>query len=49
MRQLQFKSGEGKSFRNVKCFDLPNGKWKSHMASIVAGYEHVFGADGEQD
>ena len=49
LRDLKFQAGQGKNFRNVRCFDLPNGKWKFHLTSIASGYEHVFGKDGEQD
>lgn len=47
--KIQLRAGERKKFRLVRCFDIENNDWKSHLATIAAGYEHVFGEDGEQD
>ena len=46
--KIELSPGEGKPFRQVRCFDLPNATYKTHLATITAGYEHAFGADGDQ-
>lgn len=49
LKKLLLKACDSKDFKEVKCFDLPNGTWKSHLPTITAGYEHLFGADGDED
>lgn len=46
---LELKTGEGKEFRSIKCFDIGEGKNKRHLPSITVGYQHLFEEIDEEE
>lgn len=44
---LMLRPDDSKPFRAVRCFDLENGRYKTHLGSITTGYEHLFKPNGE--